>query len=44
MLQPNLRKLFNPRSLIAILGTVFKEGCDAFGKQRLRNKAEKRKK
>ena len=27
-----------------ILRTVFKEGCDAFGKQRLRNKAQKRKK
>ena len=32
------------RSLNTILRTVFKEGCDAFGKQRLRNKAQKRKK
>jgi hypothetical protein len=27
--------------LRAILRTVFKEGCNAFGKQRLRNTAEK---
>jgi hypothetical protein len=26
---------------ISILRTLFKEGCDAFGKQRLRNTAEK---
>jgi len=27
--------------LITILRTVFKEGCDAYGKQRLQNTAEK---
>jgi hypothetical protein len=32
---------FKNYSLFPILRTLFKEGCDAFGKQRLRNTAEK---